>query len=262
MGTFWNFANGSISQMLPNVWQYIEGWGTGRVAVFQLFIAAFSAVGAIWAGRRLGSGSPNYTVSGIGYVMIVVGFLALMIPGTEAGILAFVPGMILAAYGWMANATSQGSLSIRLAPKEFYGPVTSSKVTVGQFGYSLGLSGSTALISLLTLNQVSNATNGAVSGNSSWTDVTAYLQDGSTTNGALAQITRDGLAGMYVSSFRITLAVFAVIITIAGVAMYRLLRSPGADVPVREFLSKEIAVANAQAAARASHEDVRDRSTD
>lgn len=181
--------------------------------------------------------------------MMVVGFLALTIPGAQAGIVVFLPGMILAAFGWMANATSQGSLSIRLAPKEFYGPVTSSKVTVGQFGYSLGLSGSTALISLLTINQVSAATNGAVSGNNSWTAITAYLQDGTTTDSALGQIARDSLAGMYVTSFRITLVVFAVIIAIAGIIMYRLLRSPGADVPVREFLSKEIAIADAQAAA-------------
>lgn len=64
MGTFWNFANGSLGQMLPNVWQYIEAWGTGRVSVFQLVIALFSAIGALWAGRRLGGrNSRPYCVS-------------------------------------------------------------------------------------------------------------------------------------------------------------------------------------------------------
>ncbi len=240
MGVFWNFANGAASQMLPNVWQYIEGWGTGRISVYQVFIAIFSAAGAVWGGRKLGRGSPAKTVSGIGYIMMVLGFLALAIPGTQAGILVFVPGMILAAFGWMANATSQGSLFIGLAPKKFFGPVTSSKVTVGQFGYSLGLSGSTALISLLTLNQVSNATNGAVSGNDAWNQVTEYLQKGTTGDSALAQVSRDAVASMYVSSFRITLVLFAAIIAIAGVLMYSQLNREKAKIPVEEFLAGEL----------------------
>ncbi|MGB3673624.1 MAG: MFS transporter [Candidatus Nanopelagicales bacterium] len=241
MGIFWNFANGAASQMLPNVWQYIEGWGTGRVAVYQVFIALFAACGAVWGGRLLGRGTPAKNVSGIGYIMMVAGFLALAVPGVQAGILVFIPGMILAAFGWMSNATSQGSLFIGLAPKQFFGPVTSSKVTVGQFGYSLGLSGSTALISLLTLNKVSDATNGAVSGDDAWTQITEYLQKGTTGDSALAQISRDAIASMYVSSFRITLVIFAVIIAVAGLAMYRQLGKAKAAEPVEEFLSKEIA---------------------
>lgn len=241
MGVFWNFANGAASQMLPNVWQYIEGWGTGRISIYQVFIAVFSACGAVWGGKKLGKGSPAKTVSGIGYILMVLGFLALAVPGVQAGIFVFAPGMVLAAFGWMANATSQGSLFIGLAPKKFFGPVTSSKVTVGQFGYSLGLSGSTALISLLTLNQVSDATNGAVSGNEAWTQITEYLQRGTTSDSALATISRDAIASMYVSSFRITLVIFAAIIGIAGIAMYRQLSKPKASEPVEEFLSAELA---------------------
>lgn len=252
MGIFWNFANGAVSQMLPNVWQYIEGWGTGRVSVYQVGIAVFAACGAVWGGRKLGRGSAPKTVSGIGYILIVLGFIALAIPGTQAGILVFLPGMVLAAFGWMSNATSQGSLFIGLAPKQFFGPVTSSKVTVGQFGYSLGLSGSTALISLLTLNQVSSATNGAISGNEAWTQITEYLQKGTTGNSALGQISRDAVASMYVSSFRITLIVFAVIIAVAGLVMYRLLGSKKATVPVEEYLSAEIAAHDATVKAAAS----------
>ena len=241
MGIFWNFANGAISQMLANIWQYVEGWGTGRVAIYQLLVAAFSVIGAFWGGRKLGKGSLPKTVSGIGYILMVVGFLLLMLPGKNAGILIFVPGMFCAAFGWMANATSQGSLFIGLAPKKFYGPVTSSKVTVGQFGYSLGLSASTAMISLLTLTQVSEKTNGAVSGSNDWNDVTKYMQDGTTRNSALAQIPHDVLTGIYVSSFRITLLVFAVILAIAGALMYWLLSRKKANVPVEEFLAEELA---------------------
>lgn len=241
MGIFWNFANGAISQMLANLWQYVEGWGTGRVSIDQMLIAVFSAVGAAWAGRKLGKGSLPKTVSGIGYIMMVIGFLLLMLPGQQAGILLFIPGMVFAAFGWMANATSQGSLFIRLAPAKFFGPVTSSKVTVGQFGYSLGLSASTAMISLLTLTQVSAKTNGAVSDSGDWNEVTKYMQEGTTANSALAQVPHDVLTGIYVSSFRITLLVFAVIIAIAGALMYWLLGRPKAAVPVEEFLAPEIA---------------------
>ena len=148
--------------------------------------------------------------------------------------------MFFAGFGWMANATAQGSLFIGLAPKKFYGPVTSSKVTVGQFGYSLGLSGSTAMISLLTLNQVDEKTNGAVSDDNAWTSITKYLQDGTTDNPALATIPHDALASMYVQSFRITLIVFAIIIAIAGLVMFRLLGKRKAEVPVEEFLEASV----------------------
>ena len=53
-----------------------------------------------------------------------------------------------------------------------------------------------------------------------------------------AQIPHDVLTGIYVSSFRITLLVFAVILAIAGALMYWLLSRKKANVPVEEFSPK------------------------
>ena len=37
MGIFWNLANGSITQMLANIWQYVFDWNTVQVSLGQAF---------------------------------------------------------------------------------------------------------------------------------------------------------------------------------------------------------------------------------
>jgi hypothetical protein len=114
--------------------------------------------------------------------------------------------------------------------------VTSSKTAVGQFGYSLGLTGTTVLVSIFTLNGVHAASGGAVSGDGSWDSITSYLATGSTTDAALGKIDHATLAGIYAQAFVWTSVISAIVIAVAAVVIIVSLKRPRASVPVDEFL--------------------------
>lgn len=236
MGTFWNMANASMSQMLPNIWQYVTHIPTGLLGAASMPTAAAGIVGSVIAGTALGKGAKPRTTAIIGYILMVVGFLTFLTLTPTAAYTMFLPGMIIAAIGWMMNATSQGNLFITLAPAKFYGPVTSSKLAVGQFGYSLGLTGSTVLVSMFTLKGVEKASNGAVAGDSNWDAITSYMATGSTSNSALSAVSTTDLASIYTSAFISTILIMAVVIALAGSTMYLLLKNKKASIPVDDFL--------------------------
>ena len=249
MGIFWNLANGSITQMLANIWQYVFDWNTVQVSLGQLPMSVAGIAGSLIAGAMIGKGKKIVTVAASGYILMVVGFLFMLLVSPTSGFLVFLPGMFLAGFGWMTSATSQGTSWIALSPARFFGPVTSSKLTVGQFGYALGLSGSTALVSLFTLKGVSNATNGAVSGDGAWAQIGDYLKTGKSSIPELSQLTRGEIGGLYVDAFKLTSLIIAIILVIAGLLMWFLLRSKKASIPVDEWLGDEPAEPAAAASA-------------
>lgn len=236
MGIFWNMATASMSQMLPNIWQYVTHIPTGLLGAASLPMSAAGIVGSVIAGTLLGKGSVPRTTGAAGYILMVIGFLTFITLSPTSGFLMFLPGMLIAATGWMMNATSQGNLFITLAPAKFYGPVTSSKLAVGQFGYALGLTGSTVMVSLFTLDGVSKATKGAVTGDSNWDAITSYLTTGSTTNTSLAAVSTADMASIYTSAFVTSMMIIAAIVAVAGVTMYALLKNKKASIPVDDFL--------------------------
>ncbi|MDH6277188.1 putative MFS family arabinose efflux permease [Aurantimicrobium minutum] len=236
MGIFWNMASASMSQMLPNMWQYVTHIPAALLGAASLPMSAAGIIGSVLAGIFLGKGSKPRTTATVGYALMVVGFLTYLFLSPTSGYFMFLPGMIIAAVGWMMNATSQGNLFITLAPAKFYGPVTSSKLAVGQFGYALGLTGSTVMVYLFTLAGVKKATNGAVEGDANWDAITSYLSTGSTTNSALSAVSTADLAGIYTSAFVTTITIVAVVTALAGALMYVLLKNKKASIPVDEYL--------------------------
>ncbi|MEY4102276.1 MAG: hypothetical protein RIR88_410 [Actinomycetota bacterium] len=239
MGIFWNFASAGLSQMLPNIWQYVTHIPSALLGAASLPMSAAGIIGSVVAGAAIGKGSKPRTTATIGYVLMVVGIFYYVILGSTDGYLLFLPGMIVAAVGWMMNATSQGNLFINLAPAKFYGAVTSSKMTVGQFGYALGLTGTTVLVSTFTLNGVDSASKGAVTGESNWDAITSYLASGNTTNAALQSVGQDKIAAIYTSAFSTTAVIVAIVVAIAGAGMYILLKNKKASIPVEEFLASK-----------------------
>ena len=238
MGIFWNVASASASQMLPNVWQYVTHLQPSEIGVASLPQAAAGILGSVFAGMALGRGQKARTIAIIGYAFMTVAFVSYVFLPATAGYLLFVPGMVFAGCGWMMNATTQGNLFITLSPAKFYGPVTSSKMAVGQFGYSLGLSGSTVAVSSITLAGVSKLTNGAVSGEGNWDAITTYMADPTKvpTNEALAAVSSAQVQDAYMHAFGVTSLVIAAVVAVFGVVMYLLLRRKSADIPTDVFL--------------------------
>ena len=248
MGIFWNFGSGAISQMLPNIWQYVTHVPTALIGVAQLPATAAGIAGSLVAGALLGKGKPARFIAITGYGLLVLGFVDFVIAGSADNYGVFVPGLVIAGIGYMMNATTQGNLFLGLAPAKFFGPVSSSKLVVGQFGYSLGLTGTTTVISILTVAKVDSLTKGAVAGQSNWDAITHFMTTGTTdgtntaVNTALTTAGQKAIEGAYSAAFAETAAISAVLIALAGVLMFISLSKKGADEPVDQFLDEQLAL--------------------
>lgn len=248
MGIFWNFGSGAISQMLPNIWQYVTHVPTALIGVAQLPATAAGIAGSLVAGALLGKGKPARFIAITGYGLLVLGFIDFVIAGSADNYGVFVPGLVIAGIGYMMNATTQGNLFLGLAPAKFFGPVSSSKLVVGQFGYSLGLTGTTTVISILTVAKVDSLTKGAVAGQSNWDAITHFMTTGTTdgtntaVNTALTTAGQKAIEGAYSAAFAETAAISAVLIALAGVLMFISLSKKGADEPVDQFLDEQLAL--------------------
>ena len=238
MGIFWNMGSAASSQMLPNMWQYVTHVKLAELGAAQMPMAAAGILGSVIAGLALGRGSKPRTTAVIGYALMTVGFVYYFFLPTPASYLLFIPGMVVTGLGWMMNATSQGNLFITLAPEKYFGPVSSSKMAVGQFGYSLGLTGSTVLVSSLTLSGVEKLTKGAVSGEANWDAITEYMANPTATpaNPALAAVNVVDIEHIYAQAFSTTMLVIGIVVALAGVVMYLVLRRKNVDVPTDVFL--------------------------
>jgi MFS family permease len=252
MGIFWNFGSGAISQMLPNIWQYVTHVPTALIGVAQLPATGAGIAGSLIAGALLGKGRPARFIAITGYGLLVLGFVDFVIAGSADNYGVFVPGLVIAGIGYMMNATTQGNLFLGLAPAKFFGPVSSSKLVVGQFGYSLGLTGTTTLISILTVAKVDSLTKGAVTGQSNWDSITHFMTTGATdgsdtaVNTALTTVGQKAVEGAYSAAFAETAAISAVLIALAGVLMFISLSKKGADEPVDQFLDEQLELATAK----------------
>ncbi|MDF1478987.1 MFS transporter [Leifsonia sp. H3M29-4] len=236
MGVIFNFASSASSQTAVNFWQYIMHMPTALVGIASLPTVVVAVIAAIVAGRLIKAGMSAGAICLIGCVLIVAALLTLLLVRADSSYLVFVPMLLLSGFGVTMVAMVQGNLYLSLAPARFFGPVTSSKTAVGQFGYSLGLTGTTVLVSIFTLNGVHTASAGAISGDGSWDAITSYLATGTTTDSTLGAIDHASLADIYAQAFVSTAVVSAIVIAVAAAAIVLLLRRRQATLPVDEFL--------------------------
>jgi hypothetical protein len=201
-------------------------------------MSAAGIVGSLVAGALLSRGVASRFISVTGYGFLVLAFIELAIVGPTSSYIVFVVGMVLAGLGYMMNATTQGNLFLKLAPAKFYGAVTSSKMAVGQFGYALGLTGTSTAISILTLSRVNEISKGTVTGEENWDAITSYMATGTTSNSALSAIPVAQIEGAYAYAFNMTSAGAAVLILIAGILMFVALSRKNASVPVDTFIER------------------------
>lgn len=238
LGILFNFASAVSSQMSANFWQYVMHLPTAVIGVASMPVAAAAVIAALTAGRLVKAGVPASRLALSGGLLIVAGVTSLVFVDQNSPYIIFVPMMVLSGLGVATIALIQGNLYLGLAPAQYFGPVTSSKTAVGQFGYALGLTGTTVAVSLFTLDGVQRITGGAISGENSWDAITSYLATGATTNPALAKVSQSAVAGIYTQAFTTTVVISAAFLAVlTAVAVWSLHRR-AAKTPMDEFLTQ------------------------
>lgn len=229
IGMLWNFVDGGVVLQLSNLWQYVIGWGTESVSFGQLPLALAMIVGAGLVGRRLARGMPISRSFLIGTAAVILGALSLAFVRRDSGYLVFLPALLLVGAGIASLNVPSASLFVSQAPPGAYGVVTSSRLMVGQFGYSLATAVTTLLVNTFTEGGVTRRLEGAgvpvQQIGSAWDGVNSYVRFGG--EQPATEAGRKALAvaaPSYVNAFIATMAIIAAITLVVGLVSVWLLR--------------------------------------
>jgi hypothetical protein len=151
------FVNGAYAAPVISLSDYLQYEKQGSVFLATIGLQPFYLIGAAaWlvAGRRLSAGQSPRRVITLNALVAAAGFVALLPVQQSSAYWVILPGSLLIGYGVNAALTGQAQVFIDSAPPDAYGAVTSSRLTIGELGYSLGMILTTLLLSRVTASGI------------------------------------------------------------------------------------------------------------
>lgn len=228
-GFIYNFGVSVSFLQTTNLWQYVTGVATRDIALWQLPLTAAGIVSALITGRFMSKGLSNRAALLIGSLIAVVGFVVLALVSSQKSFWAFLPGVVMVGAGVVIVSIPFGNMIIKEAPADQYGPVTSSRTTIGQFFYSIGFAAATVLVDRLTLGGVTQKlTDAGVQPDSIGTAVTSlnqYVRTGTDPSTQLGKEALSDAVASYSSAFSVVMLVTAGLILVAALVATALLRN-------------------------------------
>ncbi|MEI2717446.1 MAG: MFS transporter [Candidatus Nanopelagicales bacterium] len=228
MGLGWNMAQAILVLQLANLWQYIEGWSTMTVALATLPAYVFGMAASVYTGRRVSAGVSPRTVAVIGFALMTVGFAVLAWYRDGGSLWPFPVALVLVGMGTQAVSVPYGALIVQVAPRQYYGPVTSSRTTIGQMGYAVGLAGATVLIDRMTTDGIIARLQAAGVSPTRIAEaqsvISLYVEAGTEETTQLARMALQNAAQSYAQAFATTMGVVAAVMLVMGVGVALLLR--------------------------------------
>lgn len=227
-GLVYNFGTAVAFLQVTNLWQYVNGLGTAEVALWQLPLIGAGILSALVVGRLMMRGLTNRRVLLIGSISSGAGFALLAVFHGAQGLLGFLPGLVLVGTGVVVCSIPFANLILKAAPKAFYGPVTSSRTTIGQFLYAVGFAVSTVLIDKLTTGGTVDRLEAAgvppQQVGTALGSVTAYASRSTMPDTSLGKQALADAVTSYGTSFMVTMLIAGAICLVAGVVGYLILR--------------------------------------
>lgn len=231
-GFIYNFAQSSTILQFSNLWQYADGLEPVRVSLGILPFLLIGIVAALLTGRLIGRGMSNGTAILLGGSLVAAGGVATLLhSGTY---LSLVPSLLLIGFGATMASIPYGGLIVAAASgrmARFYGPITSSRATVGQIAYALGLALSTVLVdSLARGGVVRRLTDAGVPPSrtaSALDGLGVYVRTGHDPAGGLGHQALSAARTSYSASFQITMIAVGALCLVIGLAGAQVLRRAG-----------------------------------
>ena len=233
-GFIYNFGNAVAFLQLTNLWQYINGLKTLEVSLWQLPLLVAGIISGLITGRMMSSGKLTArVVLLLGGTVTAVGLVLLALTHTSTHFWLFFPGEFLVGAGVVIAAVPYGSLILQEATAKYFGPVTSSRLTVGQFFYALGFAASTIVIDKLTFGgttaKLEAAGVPATQIGTGLDAVTTYAAQSTAPTTSLGQEALADATASYGVAFATMMYITAVLVFLAGILGYVLLKRAGAD---------------------------------
>ena len=156
-GFVYNFTQSSTVLQFSNLWQYVSGLSPMKVSAGTLPFLLVGIIAALLTGRLITNGLRNSTVILVGGFLCALGGFATLLHRPGSGYLTLLPALLLLGFGATMASIPYGGLIVKAASgkfSSFYGPVTSSRTTIGQIAYAMGLALSTVMVDKLTTGGV------------------------------------------------------------------------------------------------------------
>ncbi len=151
VGLVYNFGMAISFLQITNLWQYVNGESTSVVSLWQLGLLIPGIFAALVFGRLMVKGMSNRRALLIAGFAISIGMLWLAFFNAATSYWLFLPGLIILGAGLTVSSLPYGNLIMKEAPPAYFGPVTSSRTTIGQFFFAIGLALSTVIIDKITI---------------------------------------------------------------------------------------------------------------
>jgi MFS family permease len=229
-GFIYNFGMSVTVLQTADVWQYANHFKNSAVSVgqFPFFFAGIAS--AVFVGHRMSAGARARWVIPIASIVAGIGFFTMLGHNEHSAYLTYVPGLILIGAGVTAASVPYGSLvieSIGTRFRRFYGPVTSSRTTIGQFAYALGLAFSTVMVDRMTDGGVVHKLQAAgvppSQTGQGLDQISLYVQSGRNPATGLGQRAMADAVPSYSHAFVTTMCATGALMLLAGVASWWIL---------------------------------------
>ncbi len=234
-GFIYTFGTAVAFLQVTNLWQYVNGLATAKVAVWQLPLLFAGIVAGLATGRLMSRGLTGRTTILAGGVVSSVGFALLATAHASTSLLGFLPGLVLTGAGVIIAAVPFGSLILAEAPERYLGPVSSSRTTFGQFFYTIGFSVSAVVIDRLTVGGVVHRMEHAgVPANQLSTGldaVTVYASKGTTPTTSAGKAALRNAVVSYGHAFSTMFFIAGGLTLVVGIAAFVLLSGSGGSPP-------------------------------
>jgi len=158
----------------------------------------------------------------LGGAAAFVGTLTLLLVGVNSGFLVFLPALVLIGLGIPCFSVPSAALFVAEAPPKYFGAVTSSRLMVGQFGYSLATAATSVLVNGLTQGGVTRRLEEAGVPPSQvgdgWTSVSDYVRFGaSEPNTDIAREAFAAAGPSYVNAFTVTMLIVGIVAIVIAI---------------------------------------------
>ena len=218
-GLVYNLTYGTTLISFTNLFQYANKVTGIQLSLAQLPFLVAAIIGALIAGKLRGSGKlTRRGVVMLGAIVCSIGFVVFAVTAASrpSSVWAFSPAMLLSGAGIIIASVPYGGMILQEAPANRYGTVASSRLTIGQFWFALGLAGSTVMVDTITRSKVQEKL-GASAGKA----LEKFSVSGAKPSNPA--VLRDA-AFAYSDAFAEMMIVLAVVTMIAAIATFLILR--------------------------------------
>ena len=232
-GFIYNFGMSVTLLQTADVWQYANHFKDSAVSLGQFPFFFGGIASAVYVGHRMSAGVGARKVIVIASIVAAAGFFTMLGHSEHSSYLSYVPGLILIGVGVTAASVPYGSLvleSIGPSFRRFFGSVTSSRTTIGQFAYALGLAFSTVMVDRLTdggvVRKLERAGVPPSQTGQGLDQIAIYVQSGKNPATALGQRAMLDALPSYSHAFVATMCMSGALMLLAGFGSWWALRRP------------------------------------